>query len=121
IVLLALGIGANTAVFSIVYAKLIRPLPYSEPDRLVEIMRAPGDSQVTVPEFQFTHDHLAGFASVAAYRGGGDRTLTINGVPESISTLAVSADFLATLGVPPALGREFTSAESHAEGPRAII
>src|SRR5262245_6863042 len=77
ILLLALGIGVNTCVFSLVYAVLLRPLPYSEPGRLVRLVRGPDQPDVTVPEYEFTSTHAKSFTSVAAFRGGGDQTFKL--------------------------------------------
>jgi putative ABC transport system permease protein len=114
---LALGIGANTAVFSVVRSVLLRPLPYQEPERLVAVGR-PG---VGLPEYEFWKEHAVSFASAAAFRGGPGDNLLNGSRAESIATISLTTDFLRTLGIAPALGREFNSAETRPRGPRAII
>ncbi|MCU1338776.1 MAG: Permease [Bryobacterales bacterium] len=121
ILLLALGIGANTAVFSVIYAVLLRSLPYPQPEQLVQLVRVGGQDQISVPEYEFSKEHASSFASVAGYRGGGDQTLAIDGTVEWINVLSVTTDFLRTLGVAPALGREFQSGEVRPGGPNAIV
>jgi predicted permease len=115
IVTLALGIGANTAIFSVVNSVLLKPLPYPNPDRLVMLFLQPahGDTGHTA---QGTSDFLAlragqrSFEHIAAVTEVGDGfTLTGHGTPEQIPGLAVTADFFATLSVKPFLGETYHS------------
>jgi len=118
---LALGIGANTAVFSLVYAVLLRPLPYPQPDRLVRVGGYPEVKDVTMPEYEFWKEHVSSFESAAGERGVSDMNLTYAGRQQWVRTTIVTTDFFRTLGVQPALGREFASAETKPGGPRAIV
>ncbi len=118
---LALGIGANTAVFTVVSAVLLRPPPYPDPDRLVRIHQKQNHAALTIPEYQFWKESGTAFSSVAGYRGGGDRGLSTGSGREWIKTLTVTTDFFRTLGIAPALGREFNSQETRAGGPPAVI
>ena len=101
--MLALGIGANTAIFSVVNAVLLRSLPYQDPDRLV---------MVSFAERRFLEwrDQAKAFEQIAAYQIH-TADLTGNGEPERLAAGYVSANLFATLGVAPALGRAFTPAE----------
>jgi predicted permease len=122
VVSLALGIGANTAIFSVVNAVLLRPLPYPEPAQLVRVGRqATQGGDVTMPEYEFWKEHSSSFVAVAGHRGGGERRLLSGTGQEWIQVMTVTADFLRTLGVNPALGREFNSEETRLGGPQAII
>ena len=110
---LALGIGANSAIFSVVNGVLIRPLPYPEPGRLAVIRETyAGDEQGSVSGANFidwkarTHQ----FASLAAWRGIAV-TLLGTGEPEEMPAALVSADFFRTLGVAPGFSRPTTSYE----------
>jgi putative ABC transport system permease protein len=121
VVLLALGIGANTAVFSIVHAVLLRPLPYPQPDRLVRMVDS-DRSDVSIPEFQFWKQHASAYSSIAGYDEGlQDRGLETGSGFEWVKVTSVTQDFLNTLGVSPALGREFNADETRRGGPQAII
>jgi putative ABC transport system permease protein len=118
---LALGIGANTAVFSVVHAVLLRPLPYPEPNQLVLVAQYASGSDVTMPEYEFWKKNSASFASAAGERGAGEFTLTAGEKRMAITALRVTADFFRTLGVQPALGREFDANETRSTGPQAIV
>ena len=118
---LAIGIGANTVLFSIVYGVLLRPLPYDQPDRLMRLIRAADEPDVTIPEFEFWKEHSRSFESVAAYRYGGDQDLSAGSRTERLGTVAVTAEFFKTLGVRLPAGREFDSEETRAGGPDAVI
>ena len=114
---LGLGIGANSAVFSVLDSVLLRPLPYPGADRLVQLWtdhraRSGRSSPewLTPPDFADWHDQNKTFASMASYQNWGP-TLTSSGEPEALGGLAVSGDFFRVLGVPAALGRTITSAD----------
>ena len=122
---LALGIGANTAIFSAVDAVLIRPLPYSDPDRLVLVWEdnsaagfprntpAPGNY---VDWKRMQHS----FSGMAATRGG-SASVTSDGPPEQILGRRVSQNFFDVLGVRPAIGRTFTEEEDRTSAPVILI
>jgi len=124
VVTLALGIGANTAMFSVVYSALLRPLPYRDGDRLVvldETTPKAGEVSVSYPNFldwRSETRRLSGMAfvhSVGFDLVGTERPMTVSGE-------AVSANFLSLLGVRPALGRDFTASEEEpAAAPVAIL
>jgi putative ABC transport system permease protein len=121
---LGLGIGASTAIFSVVNAALLRPLPYGDPSRLVwadEFMPHINDWSVPNPEFTnwSTHNHT--FEALAAYDGGGQSNLTGAGEPERIETAGITANFLAVLGTQPARGRAFLPEEDQPGGPLAVL
>jgi predicted permease len=114
---LALGIGANTAIFSVASPLLLRPLPYADPERLVILWnRSPGlgiteDWFSTAQYFDIRGSGT--FADVALAIGGNDN-LTGGGEPERIGTIRVSSNLLPMLGVRPLLGRLFTAEEDRA-------
>lgn len=120
---LALGIGVNTAMFSVIDAVLVRPLPYVHSSRLVVLgQKSEGNLfAVTVPEFDVVRHENAVFASVAAYRGTGEHRLDWADGQDWIQTASVTANFLQTLGTPPVIGRAFDNAESNPGGPPAVI
>src|SRR5262249_33835113 len=113
---LALGIGANTAIFSVVNALLLRPLPYTEPDRLLQIWQSyqPDLPKVGVSggDFQIWREQAASFAQIAAYRYVPKRlNLTGEGEPEKLSAFYATASLFSTLGVVASHGRTFMPEE----------
>jgi predicted permease len=120
---LALGIGANTAIFSVVNAVLLRSLPFREPDRLMSIStRYPQDATgyaLSAPDFMSVRDLAEVFSGVAAYVPT-EQALTGDGEPAQVSVAVVSADFLEVMGATPVLGRDFR-AEENGEGRNAVV
>ena len=116
---LALGVGANTAVFSVVDAVLLRPLPYAAPDRLVTIAlaRTGGDiAPGNLADYQRAH----AFEGLAGY----DRTsltLTGSGAPEQVRAEAVTWSLFDVVGVQPALGRAFRPDDDRPGAERVVI
>jgi len=123
IITLALGIGANTAVFSAVHAVLLEPLPFAEPDRLAmvfdvqpEVPQAPA----SFPIYVDWRDENRVFDGVGGWTAQG-KVLTGDGDPERLRTGVVTDTLLPTLGVPPFAGRWFTEEEDQPNGPKAVI
>lgn len=121
---LALGIGANTAIFSALYGVLLRPLPYPGSDRLVGLSYTYGgyhDFQaVTYPAFQYLHDHADVFDALAASTPVGV-TLSTNTEAVHLGMARVSREYFRALGVAPAIGRSFLAEEDQPGGPSAVV
>jgi predicted permease len=115
VITLALGIGANTAIFSVVDGVLLNPLPYDHPDRLVAIYSSTKQfrrSSISYPNFlDWVRDNRS-FSELAAFRED-DFDLTGAGQPQRVAVEMVSADFFHVLGVEPLLGRSFEPEEDH--------
>jgi len=110
ILAIAVGIGANTAIFSLVYGVLLSPLPYPDSKRLVAVgLHQRGESGIHtlgVADFLAWRDQQRSFEHVAVFSAGsGSFALSGLGTPETIPGITVSADFFSTLGVSPVLGR----------------
>ena len=122
---LALGIGANTAIFSVVNAVLLRPLPYPGSDRIAQIgLQATNGfiPAVTVPQFEFLRDQGGPvFDSVAGFQGWSTLEVKERGEIDWLKALRVSADFFRVLGVQPTLGREFTREETQPGSALSLI
>ncbi len=121
---LALGIGANTAIFTIVNAVLLRPLAYPESERLVEIGRAfdgSGAGALNEPKFVFLRDNAQSFEAITGAQRGSDLYLFDGSEAEDVGHLQVTVDFFRTLGVAPAIGRGFTAEEDSPAGERVAI
>ena len=124
VLVLALGIGANTAIFSAVHAILLRPLPYRDADRIVvPASTKPAENieraSVSYPDFLDWRNEREVFEHVAVYRPA-QYDLTGAGEPERISAAIVSEDYFAVMGAPPVLGRTFQP-EDYQEIPRASV
>jgi putative ABC transport system permease protein len=124
VVTLALGIGANTAVFSVAYAVLLKPLPYHDPARLLRIysanIRNGGDHWMNSPgDIDFIRRKSSDFQWIAYFR---EEESVLIGIGESelLRTVRVSEDFFTTLGVPPVEGRTFLPDE-HAQGRDQVL
>src|SRR5436190_10648710 len=108
VITLALGIGANTAIFTVVNAALLRPLPYAQPDRLVHLFETTpqknyGQREASYPDFLDWRQNQV-FEGMAAYRGGGGMMLNSPEGSERLDAGIVSANFFSVLGVAPQLG-----------------
>src|SRR5580658_9748403 len=111
---LALGIGANTAIFSVLNAVLLRPLPYAAPSRLVWLtnyLPRGKDHIVATPDFVAWRNQNDSFTGLAAYDDG-DFNLTGGACPERIHYASVTASFFSVLGVQPEVGRAFRKDEN---------
>jgi putative ABC transport system permease protein len=106
---LALGMGANTAIFSVLNGVLLHPLPYPRPNEIVQVnlaWKGGGlNDWLTAPEFEFYRDHASAFEAVAGFRGGGEVAIKRGETTEWIRSLRVTDDFFPVLGVRPAIGR----------------
>ena len=120
----ALGIGANTAIFTVVYGVLFRPLPFPEPGRIVELVEMDqgqsGEMDLTATqlqrlrEFGQPFEHITGWTDVGFNVVAGNSAEHVRGTP-------VSADYFQVLGVHPEVGREFLPEEDRGEGQRVAI
>src|SRR5437763_12228338 len=121
---LALGIGANTAIFSVINTVLLQPLAYPEPDRLVqlELSGPQGNGNITnIPKFIAWRQQTQVFQDVAAYDVGGPGVnLTGSGLPEQLRGIRVSASYFRVFGAPLAIGRAFTDDEDRPGGPELV-
>ena len=120
---LALGIGANTAIFSVVNAVLLKPLPFPSPDRLVAVgstnLREPDRAHqfnsLSYPDFFDFRNQNNTFQNISCYRGGNYALVNEQGA-QNIKGLKVSAEFFDVLGVRPAIGRAFVRDDEQAGG-----
>src|SRR6478672_5754764 len=123
ILALALGIGANTAIFSVVNSVLLRPLPYDEADRLVFLNeKSPvlDEMSISYPNFEDWRAQNQSFERIGVYNRS-SYNLTGVGEPERIITGQVSADMIAALRVTPASGRLFTNDEDKPGGTPVVL
>jgi predicted permease len=120
---LALGIGANTSLFSVVNGVLLNPLPYPHPDQVVTMVDwfpGYGESSISYPDFLDWVRLNHAFSSLAAYRRD-SFNLTGQGDAEQVTAMDVSASFFPLLSVNPILGRDFSSDEDQLGGPPSVI
>src|SRR5213596_3301901 len=125
IITLALGIGANTAIFSIVNAVLLRPLPYPDADRIMVLSESSGPGQnfsVALPDyFDWQHDNTV-FEHLAATHKESRNLSGIPGrEPERISCASVTRNFFNIIGLPPEIGRTFSEDEDKIAAPPVVV
>ncbi len=129
VLIVGLGIGASSTIFSVVDALLIRPLPFDDPSRLVWVSNLGKDGDLSGQTIQVGHfldlrQQNQSFSDMAAYfafYGVGDSKLTGEGEPERLSEVPISQNLLPLLGVRPYLGRMFNADECKWNGPKAVL
>jgi predicted permease len=120
ILTIAVGIGANTAIFSVINAVVLRPLPYQDPARLVFIDPSPlplSPSWLTTAWRERAHT----LSSFTGFNGPGPATLVHNGASQAIDRADVTWNFLSLLGVPPVIGRDFAGTDADPGAPAVVI
>jgi putative ABC transport system permease protein len=124
---LALGIGANTGIFTVVNTVLLRPLAYPEPDRIVQFMVSPRAeskryNMISAPLFTLWHEQTDAFQDFALYEEKGPTiNLTGGDRPEPLKATHVSAGYFRMFGAPLEIGRTFTQQEDVPGGPRLVL
>lgn len=126
VVALALGIGSNAAIFTVIDAVLIKTLPYDDPDRMVVLVRTrpAGPSRgVSVPKYIVWRDGVGDvLTDVTVYDSGGPgMSLSTGGDPEQVKAIRVSREFFSLFRAKPALGRFFLPEEDRSGGPRVAV
>ena len=128
ILTLALGIGANTAIFSVIHSVLLEPLPFPEPGRIVQlILDSPGwamgknANTASISEFVALREQRQAFQEIAAYDAARGVNLTEAEPPEQLQAIHVSDEYFRLFGVPVQLGRAFTAKEDRPRGPRLAL
>src|SRR5262249_40136475 len=123
ILTLALGIGANSAIFSVIDTVLLRPLPFPRPNELAVILSVRdhcGHETNSFPDYNDFRTQAKSFSSLATYAVG-STVLSRNGQAIELSGLAATSDIFSVLGVSPVLGRAYTRAEDNPDTPRVVI
>ncbi|HLH03636.1 MAG TPA: ABC transporter permease [Bryobacteraceae bacterium] len=124
---LALGIGANVAIFSVVNAVLIRPLPYASPERLAGISNSAVFAGQVFPDWALSLDMYAAYRDNArsfeefGVWTPGSAAVTGTGAPQQVTTVSMTSGVLRALAAKPVLGRWFSSADERPGAPRAVI
>jgi predicted permease len=127
VVTLALGIGASTAIFSVVNTVLLQPLAYPEPDRIVQFVLRGATPHgyvpyTSIPMFMVWREQTQAFQDIAIFDGGSvGVSLTGGDRPEHVKGLHVSADYFRLFGAPVAIGRTFSTEEDRPGGPRLAV
>jgi len=120
---LTLGIGANTAIFSVVYNVLLRPLPYPESERIQQVSwswASPGSNAFDFPQYRFCMENSRAFQDLAAFTGVG-LNLSAGSEAERVRGLHVSASYFSVLGVKSVLGRSFLPEEDTGDGANVAV
>jgi putative ABC transport system permease protein len=122
---LALGIGANTSIFTLINGLILRPLPYPQPERLVQLNQQFKDGPyygMSFTQFRYFQRQSQTIKYLAAHDIlGSGLSLTVGAEPERVQSTRVSADFFRALGVPPIMGRDFTTDDDRPGAPPVVI
>jgi putative ABC transport system permease protein len=124
VITLALGIGANTAIFSVVNGVFLRPLPYPQAHQLVyalSVWKGRSEDSVGSADYLFWKEHSRAFQSVGAYGPVSGSNLVVGHQAHYVHVTRVSPGLFSTLGVNPTLGRDFSKEDGQPNGPRAVI
>jgi putative ABC transport system permease protein len=123
IVTLGLGLAASLAVFTLVNAVLLRPLPYPDPDRIVTIARGIAGNQGALAhrDVRFLREHVRGCAPIAATVSGSGLNMSVDGATSYAADRLVSNGYFAALGIQPRWGRAFTADEDVAVPPPVVV
>ncbi len=125
ILVMAVGIGVNTAVFSAINTILLKPLPYPDPQSLVQLMNTGPHGlfpMANVPKFNVWRQQSGIFQQVAGYDwGGAGNNLTGGDTPQQVQAIHVTADYFSLFGAPLAVGRTFTAAEDSPNGGHVVV
>src|SRR5580658_340620 len=119
---LALGIGANTAIFTVTNALLLRPFPFHAPDQLAVLAgkNKSGDNPTNLVRYEFLRDHSQSYSGIAVWAND-NLNLAGSGEPVQVPVARVSPSFFSVLGVTPQLGRTFTQDEGTPAGPPVVM
>src|SRR5271154_2470516 len=121
VLILALGIGANTAIFTVANSVLLRPLPYSDPDHLVRIStQRDGSCCLSLPYFTLLADTNHSFSGVTAYQHDTVNLARADGA-EQLEAERVTGNFFEVLGTKPLAGRGFTAEEDQPGGNQVVL
>ena len=123
ILTLALGIGANTAIFSVFYGVLLRPLPYPHPEQLVHLRETNaqgGQMNFSDPNFEDIRDQSRSLQAVAEYNGY-PQTVTVDQTTSRVTVSSVTRDFFRVIGVQPSRGRGFLPEEQQFNAPASAV
>lgn len=121
---LILGIGANTAVFSVVNAVLLRPLGYPDPGRIVQVFLASKGGEErgqSIPDLRFLLDRANSVQDISAYDFGQSEMGLTSGVPEQVRGIHVTSNYFHLFGTPFLFGRAFERAEDRFNGPKVVV
>ena len=124
IVTLALGIGANTAIFSVVHSTLLEPLPFAHPEQLVELRQteaAPGDYPLTGEDYLDWRAQNSTFSDMSLYAWPSGTNARGPDAPEAVSVISTQANFFQLLGVSPHIGRVFVNGEDSKGANRVVL
>jgi predicted permease len=124
ILTLALGIGANSAIFSVINAVLLKPLSYPHPNRIVQFLLTFPDGPVpsaSVPDFRLWREQARVFHDVSAYDFSGAAMSLTGDVPEQVRGVHVTANYFRLFGAPMLLGRTFTTEEDRPNGGKVVV